>query len=169
MPPAPCYQQDLPDVISANPSSDARSPTTTVPPSAFTCFFLCGIGLPPRRKRVGFRSFSQTRLSARQDFGAADISLCSGLQVCSSPRSFPPLLYCRRAAETFYFRAERASLPLHAPDMLTVRIQVIDGTRTFTLLDSQPCRLLILPFCYPSYGASDSCPGGSVSHWARQP
>src|SRR6202163_59575 len=26
--------------------------------------------------------------------------------------------------------------------MLTVRIQVIDGTRTFTLSDSQPCRLL---------------------------
>jgi hypothetical protein len=26
--------------------------------------------------------------------------------------------------------------------MLAVRIQVIDGTRTFTLQDSQPCRLL---------------------------
>src|SRR5262245_17020278 len=26
--------------------------------------------------------------------------------------------------------------------MLTVRIQAIDGTGTFTLLDSQPCRLL---------------------------
>jgi hypothetical protein len=69
-----------------------------------------------------------------------------------------------QGSRDFYFRAERASLPPHAPDMLTVRIQAIDGTRTFTLLDSQPCRLLILPFCYPSYGASDSCPGGSVSH-----
>src|SRR3984957_1124961 len=58
-----------------------------------------------------------------------------------------------QGSRDFYFRAERASLPLHAPDMLTVRIQVIDGTRTFTLLDSQPCRLLILPSCYPSYGA----------------
>ena len=28
----------------------------------------------------------------------------------------------------FYFRAYRALLPPHAPDMLTVRIQVIDGT-----------------------------------------
>jgi hypothetical protein len=27
--------------------------------------------------------------------------------------------------------------------MLTVRIQAIDGTRTFTLSDPQPCRLLI--------------------------
>ena len=31
------------------------------------------------------------------------------------------------------------------PDMLTVRIQAIDGTGTFTLSDSQPCRLLISP------------------------
>jgi len=42
----------------------------------------------------------------------------------------------------FYFRAERASLPPHAPDMLSVRIQAIDGKRTFTFLDSRPCRLL---------------------------
>jgi hypothetical protein len=48
-----------------------------------------------------------------------------------------------QGSRDFYFRAERASLPPHAPDMLTVRIQAIDGTRTFTLLDSQPCRLLI--------------------------
>jgi hypothetical protein len=33
-------------------------------------------------------------------------------------------------------------LPPHAPDLLTVRIQAIDGTRTFTSPDSQPCRLL---------------------------
>jgi hypothetical protein len=35
-------------------------------------------------------------------------------------------------------------LPVWRPrkDMLTVRIQVIDGTGTFTLSDSQPCRLL---------------------------
>src|ERR1700692_1067554 len=42
----------------------------------------------------------------------------------------------------FYVRAYRALLPPHAPDMLTVRIQAIDGTGTCTLLDSQPCRLL---------------------------
>ena len=42
--------------------------------------------------------------------------------------------------------------------------QVIDGARTFTLLDSQPCRLLIPPLCYPSYGASDFCPGRYVSY-----
>ena len=33
-------------------------------------------------------------------------------------------------------------MPPHAPDILTARIQAIGGTRTFTLPDSQPCRLL---------------------------
>ena len=48
----------------------------------------------------------------------------------------------RRAAEAFYIRAERASLPSHASDMLSARLQAIGGTRTFTSQDSQPCRLL---------------------------
>ena len=43
-----------------------------------------------------------------------------------------------------YTRAERASLPPHAPGMLAVRIQAIDGARTCTLPDSQSCRLLPL-------------------------
>src|ERR1035437_2268965 len=43
---SPCCQRDLPDVISANPSSDAWSLATAVPRSAFTCFFLRVIGLP---------------------------------------------------------------------------------------------------------------------------
>ena len=40
--------------------------------------------------------------------------------------------------------AERASLPPHAPDILAVRIQAIDGARTCSLLDSQHSRLLPL-------------------------
>ena len=75
-------------------------------------------------------------------FEAADIPLCSGHQVCSPPRLLPLLRLCRRAAEAFYVRAERASLPPHAPDMLAVRSQAIDGARTCTSLDSQHCRLL---------------------------
>jgi hypothetical protein len=43
---SPCCQRDLPDVISANPSSDAWSLATAVPRSAFTCFFPRVIGLP---------------------------------------------------------------------------------------------------------------------------
>src|SRR2546430_11238040 len=47
-----------------------------------------------------------------------------------------------RAAEALYIRAERVSLPSHASDMLSARLQAIGGTRTFTSQDSQPCRLL---------------------------
>src|SRR6195256_5308890 len=59
----------------------------------------------------------------------------------SPPRSFLPLRILPQGSRGFYVRAYRA--PPHAPDMLTVRIQVIDGTGTFTLSDSQPCRLLL--------------------------
>ena len=64
----------------------------------------------------------------------------------------PPSLFASQVAPTatalpqgsrgFYVRAERASLPSHAPDILAVRRQAIDGARTYTLLDSQHCRLL---------------------------
>src|SRR5271157_1015375 len=86
---------------------------------------------------------------------------------CLPDRSYAAVL--PQGSRDFYFRAERASLPPHAPDMLTVRIQAIDGTRTFTLLDSQPCRLLILPSCYSSYGALNSYPGGTFTHCSCQP
>jgi hypothetical protein len=51
----------------------------------------------------------------------------------------------RAAGQPRLLHPGRTSLPLHAPDMLAVRIQAIDGTRTFTLLDSQPCRPLPSP------------------------
>src|SRR5450759_4170297 len=59
-----------------------------------------------------------------------------------TPRSSLPLRILPQGSRGFYIRAYRALLPPHAPDMLTVRIQAIDGTGTCTLLDSQPCRLL---------------------------
>jgi hypothetical protein len=92
---------------------------------------------------VGFPRLShELRLLAGPCFEVADISLCSGLQVCSPPRSSLPLRILPQGSRGFYIRAYRALLPPHAPDMLTVRIQAIDGTGTCTLLDSQPCRLL---------------------------
>src|ERR1019366_9217310 len=97
----------------------------------------------PSEDWVGFPRLShELRLLAGPCFEVADISLCSGLQVCSPPRSSLPLCILPQGSRGFYVRAYRASLPPHAPDMLTVRRQAIDGTGTCTLLDSQPCRLL---------------------------
>src|SRR6202047_2328895 len=55
-------------------------------------------------------------------FEVADISLCSGLQVCSPPRSSLPLRILPQGSRGFYVRAERGSLPPRASDMLTARI-----------------------------------------------
>ena len=59
-----------------------------------------------------------------------------------APQIVPTAAILPQGSRGFYVRAYRALLPPHAPDMLTVRRQVIDGTGTCTLLDSQPCRLL---------------------------
>jgi hypothetical protein len=59
-----------------------------------------------------------------------------------APQIVPTAAILPQGSRGFYVRAYRALLPPHAPDMLTVRNQVIDGTGTFTPLDSQPCRLL---------------------------
>jgi len=155
---SPCCHRDLPDVISANLSSDAWSLTTAVPRGAYTCFFLRVIGLPPERSGSASRFYPRIRLLAGGVFEAADISLCSGLRVCSSPRSFLPLLKVPQGSRDFYIRAERASLPLHAPDMLAVRIQAIDGTRTSTLSDSQPCRPLPSPPPHTAWPSSRELP-----------
>src|SRR2546426_12556940 len=54
----------------------------------------------------------------------------------------PTAVHTASGQATSYIRASRASLPPHPPDMLTVRIQPIDGARTLTSQDSPPCRLL---------------------------
>src|SRR5437016_22178 len=65
------------------------------------------------------------------------------LTVCLPPRSFLPLqVKLTGQPRLLYVRAERASLPSHASDMLSARLQAIGGTRTFTSQDSQLCRLL---------------------------
>jgi hypothetical protein len=62
-----------------------------------------------------------------------------------APQIVPTAAILPQGSRGFYVQAHRALLPPHAPDMLTVRIQAIDGTGTCTLLDSQPCRLLRFP------------------------
>src|SRR6516225_7306037 len=82
-----------------------------------------------------------------------------------APRSSLPLRILPQGSRGFYVRAERASLPPHAPDMLTVRIQAIDGTRTFTSLDPQPCRLLT-PLKRPHH-EKEPC-GSPGRSWRRE-
>jgi hypothetical protein len=71
----------------------------------------------------------------------------------------PTAAHTAQGSRGFYIRAYRASLPLHAPDMLAVRIQAIDGAGTFTQPDSQPCRLLppvYASLCTSRYPTQDS-------------
>jgi hypothetical protein len=138
---SPCCPWQLPDVSSESLSLDAGSPTPAVPPCACACFFHGVIGLP--QQSVGRLPASILRTTSRRAiFEDADIPLCSGLQVCSPPRSFLPLQILPQGSWDFYVRAHRALLPPHAPDMLTARIQAIGGAETLTLLDSRPCRPL---------------------------
>src|SRR5271169_4629441 len=73
-----------------------------------------------------------------------------------APQIVPTAAILPQGSRGFYVRAYRALLPSHAPDMLTVRVQVIDGTGTFTLSDSQPCRLLTLPIGVTFSGLASS-------------
>jgi len=126
--------------------------------SASSAFPNRGVGrLPATTREYG--------LLAEAFFEAADISLCSSLRVCSPPRSFLPLRILPQGSQDSYIRAHRASLPPHVPDMLAVRIQAIDGARTFTLQDSQPCRLLPPVYaspCTSRYPTQNSGPSGSL-------
>jgi hypothetical protein len=144
---AGCYQSPLPTAASRRYLQQSVLgcwiPYPGGTPCARACFFHGAIGLPQRKMgRLPAAIPLETTSCGGRTFEVADISLCSGLQVCSPPRSFLPLRILPQGSRGFYVRAYRALLPPHAPDMLTVRIQVIDGTGTFTLSDSQPCRLL---------------------------
>jgi len=142
---SPCCPPDLPDVISENLSLDAGSHTPAVPQRALTCFFRCVIGLPheglgrlPANCPLETTSCG-TLISGRQIFLYVPAS-----NFVLPPRSSLPLRVLPQGSRGFYVRAERASFPPHAPDMLTARSQVIGGTRTFTSLDPRPCRPLPL-------------------------
>jgi hypothetical protein len=142
---SPCCHRDLPDVISANLSPDAWSPTPTVPPSAFACFFLGVIGLPKTLFRSASRWYPRTRFFRGLFLEVADISLCSGLRVCSPPRSLPPLRIFP-AGQPRLLHPGLSCFVASAHTGYAIRpIQAIDSERTSTFLDLQPCRPLRVP------------------------
>ena len=100
---SPCCYRDSPDVISANPSSDAWSRTPAGPTECIYLFLPLCHRPSPCRNWVGFLLCSANTTFRGMFFEVADISLCSGLRVCSPPRSFPPLCSSHRAAEAFTF------------------------------------------------------------------
>jgi hypothetical protein len=117
---SPCCPRQLPDVISDSLSLDAGSPTSAVPRVLAPVSSTVSSAFP-NGKWVGFpRLFRLKRFRAGGNFEDADISLCSGLQVCSPPRSSLPLQILPQGSRGFYVRAERGSLPPRASDMLTV-------------------------------------------------
>jgi hypothetical protein len=116
---SPCWEEDLPDVISAHLSLRAwTSPPAArvvhVPVSSHTTAAFPPFG-PGRRSTTPVQ-----RLPYGALFEAVVISSCSGPQVCSPPRSLLPLRFPPQGSRGFSVRASRGSLPPHAPDMLTV-------------------------------------------------
>src|SRR5215469_11408654 len=114
-----------------------------VPSSAFAWFFLNVFGLPKKETWSASRLVPRTRFSAGLLSRLQLFLYVQASQFASLPdRSYRCKLKLTGQPRLFYVRAERASLPSHASDMLSARLQAIGGTRTFTSQDSQLCRLL---------------------------
>ncbi len=89
---SPCCRRDFPDVISVESFPGCLGPCHGGSAEC-TCLFL-----PPRRRPSPVHYRGRLPAYPRQNdfmtdlfFETAAISLCSGPQVCSPPRSFPPL------------------------------------------------------------------------------
>ena len=118
---SPCWEKDLPDVISAHLSLRAWTSTPAArvvhrPVASHTTAAFPPFG-PGRRSTMPIQRLQYGALCE-----AAVLSSCSGPQVCSPPRSLLPLRFSPYGSRGFSVRASRGSLPPHAPDMLAVRI-----------------------------------------------
>ena len=144
--------RELPDVISENLSLDAGSRTPAVHRVLSPVSSTMSSAFPKERMgRLPACFVPRITTSRRSVFRGCRYSLMFRPPSLLSPQIVPTAAILLQGSRGFYVRAYRALLPPHAPDMLTVRIQVIDGAGTFTLSDSQPCRLLTsLPRHYPA-------------------
>ena len=108
---------------------------------AYTRYFPPNIGLPPVRTGSALGIIPCSDFRTGRNFGAAVILSCSGPQVCSPPRSLLPL---RALVGQPWFLRPRLSWFVTSPrsGYANRPHRAIDGIRTFTLSDTQPCRLL---------------------------
>jgi len=139
---SPCCHLDLPDVIPANLSSDASSPTTAVSRSAFTCFFLRVIGLPQVNSRSASSVDSTYTTSHGERFRGyryflmlRPLSLLASQVVPTAAYTTAGQLRLLHPGRTRFVTSARTGYA-NRPN------QVIDGAGTFTPPDSQPCRPL---------------------------
>src|SRR5216683_673637 len=111
-----------PDVISVNPSLGAWAPATAVSRSAHACFFLHVIGLPPYTIEVGFPLVPVETISRRIAFSRLQpFRYVQALRFARLPDRSYRCDLSPQSSRGFYVRAEHASLPPHASDMLTTR------------------------------------------------
>ena len=131
-----------PEPISVNPFLGAWAPATAVPRSAPACFFLHVLGLPPYTIEVGFPRIPVKTTSRRIAFSRLQpFRYVQAPKFARLPDRSHRCDLSSQGGRGFYVRAEHASLPPHASDMLTPA-QAIGGVGTYTPRDSQLCRLL---------------------------
>jgi len=99
------------------------------------------IGLPRIRTGSALRGIPTTT-SVRSQFRSCSHSLMFRPAGLLATPVVPTSHLAVLSSRGFYIRAYRDSLPRHAADMLSVQNRAIDGERTRTSQDRQPCRLL---------------------------
>ena len=98
----PAAKWDLPDIISVNPSLDARPPTPAVPQGALTCFFPCVIGLPQVYTRSASRECPLKRLRSGWVFRSCRHFVMFWPPVSLALQIVPTAVHnCDRAARAF--------------------------------------------------------------------
>ena len=120
---SPCCQRVLPDVISASPSQDAWAPTTTACRVLLPVTSPATSAFPKGEYRSASRKCPLKRLHSGTDFrGCSHFLTFRPLSLLATLVAPTSTVSCRADGD-FYVRAEHASLPPHASDMLVVRIR----------------------------------------------
>ena len=136
----PCWPEVLPGVISAHLSPDAWSPTPALllvhlPVTSQETSAFANLGAARQHAHIPYGDFCTGVL-----LGAADIRSCSGLRVCSPPRSLPPH---RDSGQPWLLRPSIARfVTLPCLGYASRPNRAIDGVGTHTPLDLRPCRPL---------------------------